>query len=66
MDRNGHRRKEVGEEKSVSWVDAQTKGEGCECELAKKMFFHSDLMNMCPMKIRKISEFFPDITVFYD
>ena len=44
VDRNGHRRKEVGEEKSVSWVDAQTKGEGCECELTKNIFFHSDLL----------------------
>ena len=37
-DRNGHRRKLVGEVKSVSWVFAQTKGEGSECKLTKKMF----------------------------
>ena len=29
-DRNGHRRKEVGGGKSVSWGRAQTKGESCE------------------------------------
>ena len=42
-DRNGHRRKEVGEGGSVSWGGARTKGEGCECELTKNMCFHSDL-----------------------
>ena len=41
-DRNGHRCKEVGEGESVSWGGAQTKGEGCECKLTKKIFFHSD------------------------
>ena len=34
-DRNGHRRKVVGEGKSVSWGGARTKGKGCECELTK-------------------------------
>ena len=29
-DRNGHRRKLVGEMKSVSWVGARTKGKGCD------------------------------------
>ena len=29
-DRNGHRRKQVGEGKGVSWGGAQTKGEGCD------------------------------------
>ena len=32
-DRNGHRRKVVGEGKSVSWGGARTKGKGRECEL---------------------------------
>ena len=32
-DRNGHKKKEVGKGKSVSWGGAQTKGEGRECEL---------------------------------
>ena len=41
-DRNGHRRKEVGEGESVSWGGARTKGGCCKCELTKKMFFHSD------------------------
>ena len=35
-DRNGHRRKVVGKGGSVRCVGAQTKGEGCKCELAKK------------------------------
>ena len=35
-DRNGHRRKVLGEGKSVSWVVAQTKGEGSKCKLTKK------------------------------
>ena len=65
-DRNGHRRKVVGEGKSVSWGDAQTKGKGRECELTKKMFLHSDLLKLCLKIKRKINEFFPDTTVFYD
>ena len=65
-DRNGHRRKEVGEGKSVSRGGARTKGKGCECELAKNMFLHSDLLKLCLKKKRKINEFFPDTTVFYD
>ena len=41
-DRNGHRRKVVGKGKSVRCGGARTKGEGCECELAKNMLFQSD------------------------
>ena len=63
-DRNEHRKKEVGKWKSVSYGGAQTKGEGHECKLTKNMFFHSDLLNLCHMKKRKITEFFPDTTVF--
>ena len=63
-DRNGHRRKVVGEGKSVRCGGARTKGEGRECELAKKMLFHSDLLKLCLIKRQKISEFFPDTTVF--
>ena len=47
--RNGHRRKVVGIGKSVRYGVARIKGEGCECELAKKMFFHSDLLKLCRM-----------------
>ena len=65
-DRDGHRRKEVGEGKSVSWGGAQTKGEGCECKLTKDMFFHNDLLQLCLKKKQKITEFFPDTTVFND
>ena len=36
-DINGHRSKEVGEGKSVSWGGAQTKGKGPECKLTKKV-----------------------------
>ena len=43
-DRNGHIRKEVSEGKSVSWGVSQTKGDGCECELTKKIFLHNDLL----------------------
>ena len=46
-DINKHRIKDVGEGGSFSWVCAQTKGEGCECELTKKMFFHSDFFQLC-------------------
>ena len=46
VDRNGHRRKELGEWKSVSWGGARTKGEGCEYELTKTIFFHSDLLQL--------------------
>ena len=65
-DINGYRRKVVGKGKSVRCGGAQTKGEGRECELAKQMLFHSDLLKLCLMKRRKISDFFPDTTVFYD
>ena len=37
-----------------------------ECERTKKMFLHSDLLKLCLKKKRKINEFFPDTTVFYD
>ena len=60
-DINGHRKKKAGKGKSVSWGGAQTKGEGCECKLTKKMFFHSDLLKLYHKKKRKIAEFFPDM-----
>ena len=63
-DINGHRRKVVVKGKSVICGGARTKGEGCECELAKKMLFHSDVLKLCLMKRRKISEFFPDKIFF--
>ena len=65
-DRNGHRCNEVGEGESVSWGGARTKGEGRKCELTKNMFFHSDLLKLCHKEKRKLTEFFPDTTVFYD
>ena len=65
-DRNGHRKKEIGKGKSASCGGKQTKGEGCECELTKKVFFHSDFLKLCHKKKRKIAEFFRDTTVFYD
>ena len=65
-DRNGHRRKELGKEKNVRCGGAWTKGEGCECELTKNIFLHSDLLKLFLQKKRKINEFFPDTTVFYD
>ena len=65
-DRNVHRRKVLGEGKSVSWGGSRTKGKGRECELTKQMFLHSDLLNLCLKKKHNISEFFPDTTVFYD
>ena len=49
-DRNGHRWKVVGEGESVSWVDAQIKGKGCECKLTKNIFSHSDLLKLCLKK----------------
>ena len=64
-DRNGRRRKMVGEGKSVRCGGARNKVEGRECKLAKNMLFHSDLLKLCLMKRRKISDFFPDTTVFY-
>ena len=65
-DRNGHRRKVVGEGESVSWGGARTKGKGRECERTKKMFLHGDLLKLCLKKKWEINEFFPDTTVFYD
>ena len=49
-DRNGHRRKVVGEGKSVSWGGARTKGKGRECKLTKNMFLHSDMLKLCLKK----------------
>ena len=65
-DRNGHRRKVVGEGESVSWGGARTKGKGRKCELTKKMFLHSDMLKLCLRKKHNIGEFFPDTTVFYN
>ena len=65
-DSNVNRRKVVGEGENVSWGGARTKGKGRECELTKKMFFHSDLLKLCLKKKHNISEFFPDTTVFYN
>ena len=48
--RNGHRRKVVGEGKSVSWGGARTKGKGRKCELTKNIFLHSDLLKLCLKK----------------
>ena len=56
----------VGEGGSVSWGGAQTKGESRECELTRKMLFHSDLLQLCMNKKRKITKLFPDNTVFND
>ena len=64
-DRNGHRRKVVGEGKSVSWGGARTKCNGRKCELTKKMSLHSDLLKLCLKKKHNITDFFPDATVFY-
>ena len=63
-DRTGHRRKVVGKGKSVRCGGARTKGEGRECEPAKNMLYHSDLLKLCLMKRQKISDFFPDTTFF--
>ena len=65
-DINGQRRKEVGEGKSVNWVVALTKCDGRKYKLTKKMFFHNDLLQLCLKKKWKITELFPDTTVFYD
>ena len=46
-DRNGHRRKVVGEGKSVSWGGVRTKGKGLKCKLTKNMFLHNDLLKLC-------------------
>ena len=48
-DISGQRRKLVGKGESVSSGGARTKGEGCECKLNKKLFFHSDLLKFCHM-----------------
>ena len=65
-DRNGHRRKVVGEGKSVNWGGARTKGKERECELTKNTFLHSDLLKLCLKEKQKINEFFPDTTFFND
>ena len=40
----------LGEGESGSWGDSLTKIEVRECELTKKMFFHSDLLHLCLKK----------------
>ena len=64
-DRNGQRRKVLGEGKSVSWGGARTKGKGRECKITKNMFLHSDMFKFCMKKKYNIADFFPDTTVFY-
>ena len=65
-DRNGHRRKVIGEGKSFSWGVARTKVKGRECKLTKKMILHSDMLKLCLKEKHKNTEFFPDTTLFYD
>ena len=65
-DRNGHRRKVGGEEESVSWGGARTKGKGRECELPKNMFLNSDLLKLCLKKKHNITDFYPETTIFYN
>ena len=65
-DRNGHRRKVVGEQKTVSWGGAQNNDKERECELTKNMFLHSDLLKLFLKKKHNISEFFPEPTFFND
>ena len=62
-DRNGHRRKVVGEGKNVSWRGARTKGKGQECKLTKNMILHSDIFKLRLKEKHKITEFFSDTTV---
>ena len=63
-DRNGHRRKVVGEGKSVSCGGAQNKGKGRKYELTKNMFLHSDMLKLCLKKKHNITDLFPDTTFF--
>ena len=49
-DRNGHIRKLLGEGRRFSWGCSRTKGKGLECEIAKKMFLQSYLLNLCLKK----------------
>ena len=55
----------VGEGENASWGGAWTKGEVRECKLSKKMFLHSDLLKLYLKKKHKITDLFPDATVFY-
>ena len=48
--RNGHKRKEVGQGKRVSWGCEQTKGKGRKYKLTKNMFFHNYLWQLCLKK----------------
>ena len=43
---NVHRRKVVGEGKSVSWGGAQTKGQGRDCEPTEDIFLHNDQLKL--------------------
>ena len=62
-DRNGHRRKVVGEGENISWGGARTKGKGRECKLTKNMFLHSDLLKLCLKEKNKITDSFLNTTV---
>ena len=44
----------------------QGKGKGSECDLERKMFLHSDLLNLCLKRKRDITELFPDTIAFFD
>ena len=54
----------VGEGEIFSWGGAQTKGGVRECELTKNMFCHSDVLQLFLKKKLRITDFFPDTTVF--
>ena len=49
-DSNGHRQKVADEGGSVSWGGARNKGKRRECELAKTMFLHSNLLKLFMIK----------------
>ena len=57
-DRNGHRRKVVGEGESVSWGGARTKVKGRKCKHTKNMFLHSDLLKLCLKKNGRSMSYF--------
>ena len=52
--------------KSGRWVGARSKGKGCECDIDRNMFFHSDLLNLCLKQKNNITELLSDTIMFFD
>ena len=64
--RNGQIWPVAGDGKSGRWGGTVSEGERSNCDLDRKTFLYSDLLNLCLRQKFNITEFFPDRIVFFD